>query len=352
METVTLPDATIAVNLARKIKGEEGTEEKPLSVIMGSVYTEKIENGKVKKYKVPNLTMTVYKEDEEYQKVEMGENNTFEYFVPAGTYSLSFEAEGFVKYTFTFKLQDRDTQYLSVCLTSEDSFLPLPDQAPTPNDGGDGEIVTDAYTATLTDRRYNILCCYHIPKFDLPNNMADKFNDKIYSQMHEILQRDVLDVHKEYGYVNVGKMNYAWGQSKNIASVIVETELIDTAFSEHYIYNVNTETGEEASRAELLAVFGLTEESFEAQAKEMLKSKFETINSWAIESVGQSEYNKKLNSTISDENIKKAKLYINEKGQLCIMISFYGFAGPECTNSCLSLETSDWQYVPMCAEHN
>ena len=159
-------------------------------------------------------------------------------------------------------------------------------------------------------------------------------------------------MYDKYGYVSTGKMNYGWGQKGNIASVIVETDWVDVSFSEYRIYNVNTETGKEASRAELLAAFGLTEESFKAQAKEMLKSKFETVNSWAIESVGKTEYNKKLNSTISDENIKNAQLYINEEGQLCLMVSFYGFAGPERTNSCLSLETGDWQYVPECADHN
>ena len=118
---VMVPDAAEAVHMALNETGENANVNNSISVIMGTVYQIIEHNGEETKESVSGAVVTVCSNDAEETVKELiiGDESSFELFLPVGGYSVSVKADGFITHTVSFELCENDTKYLSIRLYPE-----------------------------------------------------------------------------------------------------------------------------------------------------------------------------------------------------------------------------------------
>lgn len=191
----------------------------------------------------------------------------------------------------------------------------------------DTNLVTDAYHDVIYDGNYTQeMLCYHIPQINLRG--SSDINLDIYTQLYGILNKDVYDNMGDADYFPyISKMAYSWGIKNKSVSVLVETSQTDFAESNYYVYNVSADTGKEISAEELVGNYGLTINEFYNLAEDTLKAFLDTQKEEMVSSANEEIYEDCVEQTLSEENVKAAIPYINEKGELCIVTVVYTPAG-------------------------
>lgn len=107
--------------------------------IKGTVYEVKTVDGVETVVPVSKATVTVYDEDSSkvYKKLNMkNKDGSFEIELPAGTYSVSITAEGYIGQTITVELNDNQVRYFSIAMKSAEEKTPtvVPTEAPVKGD--------------------------------------------------------------------------------------------------------------------------------------------------------------------------------------------------------------------------
>ena len=199
--------------------------------------------------------------------------------------------------------------------------------------------VSDAYVDTIEDPDYGDIYCYHIPRFDMDGDAAAEMNEKIYQDMMTVLEEQVY----AWDYPGLGIMTYTWGQTEQLASVLIFTNPVYYHFPECYTYTIDTRTGKEMTFMEILAVYGYDESSFQAKVREVLDQYYED---WRVElqegAYGDSFdfdfFDGQKEKALSDDNLLRAVPYVDENGNLCVVIPVYGIAGADYYYSRINLE--------------
>ena len=113
--TVTLPDAQKAVQDALGTEGNAANSVRT-GILMGSVY--QVDDGDFGKREIPGAKVTVSNAENGVvaKEVILGDSSEFEFILPAGSYVVTVEAEGYSEYEVSVNLSGRKTEYLSIQL--------------------------------------------------------------------------------------------------------------------------------------------------------------------------------------------------------------------------------------------
>lgn len=191
-------------------------------------------------------------------------------------------------------------------------------------------LVTDAFVEVVHDE-YGSGFCYHIPQFNLPDDLARKINQKIYDAGYALLTSAVYPSMQEYGCPDSDGMRYLWGYQGDLACILVEDMgLWDCASYDSY--TISLTTGREVSMEELLAAFGMDREAFYDLVHERLKlywdewiEQLESNGNGAL--VNDEFFKEQMVRTLTYENVHNAIPYINPDGGLSFVAEIFSIAG-------------------------
>lgn len=198
--------------------------------------------------------------------------------------------------------------------------------------------VEDQYEEVLENPNYDNYYCIHIPRFVWGGQTDMAINEQIYADHQRIISENTYDA------LPMVSAAYSMGQAKGYASVVTVFAHQDYDYNQYSVFHLNALTGQEASDDEIVAAFGYTPESFRDAVRKVLEDEFLSCgwDSWAT----PEDYEEMYAQQISDETVNAARPYIDEKGQLCIVATTYGFAGPGHWMSRLCLQTPDMNPTP------
>lgn len=209
--------------------------------------------------------------------------------------------------------------------------------------------VSDAYVYTLWVD--GLSRCYHIPRIDLPEDRAWALNQELYSLYYGMIQEEVIDIMAEYDFWALGGIVYELGQKGDVASLVVQIYDETISNTGYDIYQIDAKTGQKVSQDRVLEAFGLTWEAFYAALREDLETY------WAGEEstkslVGEEQFQRLVDDTLDEENLRKAIPYINREGELCAMVGIYWPAGAGYYRHLLNVSGS-WEidYLECAEEH-
>lgn len=141
--------------------------------------------------------------------------------------------------------------------------------------------------------------CYHIPGLrDVPN--ANEVNSLLLQEFRPVADGTTEEYH----------MSYFLGQKDYVTSLVIRT-VGNSDLPTYHIRNFSSVTGRELSDAEVLSVFGMTEE----QGREMIKQCLTELSDEAEQTYEDyiPEYRER---TLSDQNIDAVRVYIDPTGNL------------------------------------
>ena len=118
---VSIVNAAVAVYYGRGWSTSEGEDNRD-SAILGTVYEIVDVDGEEKSYGITNATISIYSQNQNDPVKVISTQETdggFNGYFTAGNYSVSVEAEGYIKHTSSFALEENDVIYLSIQLLPE-----------------------------------------------------------------------------------------------------------------------------------------------------------------------------------------------------------------------------------------
>ena len=205
-------------------------------------------------------------------------------------------------------------------------------------DGLDGkDLVTEAYHEAIKDENGDNSLIFSIPRFNIPGEDIERINKELYDNLFgniEIVHEYYLhnekvtnsnSYHNEWAKVYGVKAGvyYEWYQNGDIVSIVVTnaTAFMAVGGPGYSAYNVSISNQREATRDEVIAQAGLSEEEFYDSARKSLGSAFKAVHKESeyssYDDEGKKQYNEYLASTLSDENINEMQIYFNGSGELC-----------------------------------
>lgn len=211
----------------------------------------------------------------------------------------------------------------------------------------DNNLVTDAYSAKIKGEYGE--CDFSIPQINLPGNDVEAINKEIWDELYiGVVQK----IQSQIPYVGVERINYEWSVNGNFLSLFIESRPGDWEWWDHYVYNVDISTGSRLSNIDVITVSGLSSEEYFEKTKQALGSrywgKWEDNGNSFFDQNTVDLFNQQLHKTISDANVRDAKPYFNDAGQLCISALVYSIAGAEAYFEVINLE--NFKLLPYYAE--
>ncbi|MBE6981347.1 MAG: hypothetical protein E7437_03380 [Ruminococcaceae bacterium] len=199
--------------------------------------------------------------------------------------------------------------------------------------------VTDAY---IDARKVGTnTMCYHIPRINMPGDLASGVNEKIYQELSGSLARYPYD---ENGFY-IMDMTYVWGQRGDILSILVEEDFSEGDYVTYYTYHVSTVTGQEVSVEEVYNVFGITEADYYSTVKTVAENYYDRS--------GMLEYTpvEIVQQTFTDLNIANSKPAIGKNGELVFSLMIYTPAGSGESTMLFSADGNDMRGYTDCQVH-
>lgn len=192
--------------------------------------------------------------------------------------------------------------------------------------------VSDAFADKAVMVDYDQTYYFHIPAIHIPGVNTDEVNDQMYNELYAFIDQYVYD-NPDYPYL--GDMGYCWGIHGGILSVITEVVVAPDASPDplYVVYNVDLATGQRVFDGEVLAAFGMEEETYRQQVRTRMEETF-------LSFFGQQEgdfYRQQYDKTVSDSNVSNAIAYIDESGELAIVADIYSLAGGDSYRQLLCL---------------
>ena len=199
--------------------------------------------------------------------------------------------------------------------------------------------VTDAY---IDARKVGTnTMCYHIPRINMPGDLASGVNEKIYQELKGSLARYPYD---ENGFY-IMDMTDVWGQRGDILSILVEEDFSEGDYITYYTYHVSTVTGQEVSVEEVYHVFGITEADYYSTVRTVAENYYDTsgmLNYTPVEIVQQ---------TFTDANLAKSQPAIGKNGELVFALMIYTPAGSGESTMLFSADGNDMRGYTDCQVH-
>lgn len=214
-----------------------------------------------------------------------------------------------------------------------------PTEAPIPQ-----VTVSDAYVDTLNYE--GLLCCYHIPQFDMDSPETESLNRAIYLELYEMLEENVYE-YPEQPFLF--EMTYSWVQVENIVSLLVAIQA-DWGMEIYRVYNAYADGSGIVSQDELLEFYGYDRETYYAQVTVALEAYYRSSYSGYPGSETDEFYQMQLQNTVSYENAARTVPYISVSGELCYVATVYSLAGADSYDHLVTL-TGTNAPAPSCNIH-
>lgn len=228
--------------------------------------------------------------------------------------------------------EETDDQDLLEELTElrEDAGLPpvQPEDLPgagadTPADDGQVQMaVVDAYTHFLTSR-YDVDCCYHIPRIVLDEDRGSEINEIIYREMYGILEDGVLYDGTDPSVIH---MQYSWGYGENAISVLIRTSAVTNDYAEYYTYHISAKSGKILDDTYLIMTYDLSRDDFRALLEQRVRA-FYAASPELLAHVSETELQRLINDSVAADNLDMARPYVGSDGSLCAVVKLYWPAG-------------------------
>lgn len=219
-----------------------------------------------------------------------------------------------------------------------ETIQPESETADVQESSADIEYVVDAYsvekpyygyeydflTDKVSDHPVDAIATYRIPKINMESEDVRRINQELYDEIYPLIQESIekIDLTGEIMGV-IMDIEYFWCVNGDILSLVEEVGPYGhTGTSPHFlVYNISIQDMRELSNEEIYTEAGFTRDEFYKAAREALGSKFWEGQGRNSElSPGLKDlYNSNLEKTISEENINASRIYLNDKGQLCLV---------------------------------
>ena len=200
-----------------------------------------------------------------------------------------------------------------------------PDGLPQP------PLVTEAYSGSYAYG--DAVWQQRLPQVMINSEYAQQINDRIYAWAEDLRQ---MIPYSGISY------EYDWYIHGDLLTIVIEK--INTAYDERYyntVYTLRLSDGGEATREEILAAAGVSEETFMEKAHPLVANTFGT--SFGSETMwediqyikteeptpGNTHYQYIFGRTVSRENLQDTVLYLDKDGTLCFQVKIYQFAGAD-----------------------
>lgn len=178
--------------------------------------------------------------------------------------------------------------------------------------------IEDAYSQSFTDS-YDRLCCYHIPRVALPDDLAANANQTIYDQLYPMVKEAEDYAGKEWEYIQ--QMHYEAWQTGEIISVAVQVRQPFNDALNYYIYNISAATGQLLTDEQLYSALGISNAGEKLTG--CLNAYWETPNTDMPEDMIASLKNDTFSQAFTDE----AMPFAGPDGQLCFAVKIAAPAG-------------------------
>ncbi len=208
------------------------------------------------------------------------------------------------------------------------SPAPAPEPSPAPAPTPEPVVIYDAFCETGTyyddvNNKWDYVL--RIPAIQAPGADATRLNSEIFAALYPSVN-DAKDCMIGGYSLVVWRVDYTVYVNGQLISILAEVDT-DWGFDSYYTINYDASTYSELTRAQLLQRYGLTEESFPAEASAVVDRYFQqTYSNIARDEFYQDRYD---HSTALENFRSDCQLYVNELGQLCMIAKLYSFAGAD-----------------------
>lgn len=208
--------------------------------------------------------------------------------------------------------------------TSSPSPTPEPEPPATP----EPVVIYDAFfeTGNYSDG-FNNTWNYvlRIPAIQASGTDATRLNQELFSTLYPDVKA-AKDAMEENTSLGICRVDYTICINDQLISLVCETDT-DWGFESYFTVNFDAATKTEVTDEQLLERFGMTKDQFLAQAVLVMQQYFEQ-NFSKIDH--DQMYWDRYNKSIAKENFTSdCQLYVNEGGQLCMIVKLYSLAGAD-----------------------
>lgn len=201
-----------------------------------------------------------------------------------------------------------------------------PEPSPAPAATPEPVIIYDAYnnSGSYSDSIGNHWdYVLRIPAIQAPGTDATRLNQELYTALYPHV-KDALDAMEGLYSLGICNVDYTVHINGSLISILCEVDT-DWGFESYYAVNFDAESKTEVDRAALLARFGMDEEEFLSLAASAAEAYFtQSFSNIPHDAFWQDRHDRSL----ATENFTDdCQLYVNDGGQLCMIVKLYSFAG-------------------------
>lgn len=192
-------------------------------------------------------------------------------------------------------------------------------------------IVSTAFSQSVTVD--DMTMEYAIPYISVNGEPVETVNTQIWEDLYLGYYLPMVEEAMEAdGIPSLSQITYFWSEGNGILSVVGCISSYYTATEWFPVYNVLLEEGRAATREEVLSAFGYDEASFQAQARDVLGTRFISENRYMLETYADEEdvvegIYSLLDETVTPENVAAAIPYAGPDGNLFLVGTVYCMAG-------------------------
>lgn len=180
-------------------------------------------------------------------------------------------------------------------------------------------LVTDAFNKTVNSMSFVI------PQINIDSSDVESINQEIWAALYTCVAERLINSNEN----GIEYISYDWYVNNDILSLVIECDPYGVDTREYYVYNVDITTGEELTKDEFISSYGMSESDyFESVRKALYSDNYDVYEEFCAY-VGVDYVNEQLSKTISDNNVKAARPFINGNGKLCVVASIYSLAGAD-----------------------
>lgn len=217
--------------------------------------------------------------------------------------------------------------------------------------------VIDAYFDQANYTEYggrSSVAVFHIPKILIGSKELTKINQRIYDEFYDDVQYS-LQMIEEFGIPTISSLTYDWWVNGDILTVMTTAiYYVDDNYAYRSIHSISISESREVTKSEILAACGFTEQEYHDLAVTALGSAFYDLVYPYKDSIFYNEDpNDYYERSISDENIERTQVFINEEGHLSIYGSVYlpvGNGSSEYVIDLEDFELSEYYGLPLSIE--
>lgn len=162
-----------------------------------------------------------------------------------------------------------------------------------------------------------------IPAIQCSGADATRLNQEVFTALYPAVndEKDAMIGGYSLGICSVDYVVYI---NELLISIVCETDT-DWGFESYYIINFDASAKSEVTREQLLARFGLTEELFLELAVQVMEQQFQQ---YPVDH--DQMYWDRHDKSVAKENFTSdCQLFVNDSGQLCMIVKLYSFAGAD-----------------------